>query len=121
MESEHGYHELKISMTNSMTFRGSLEVPPRTSKDSEFPQIAQEASHATGAGPRNAWPHGITFLAVHWHCEIAELMSADVAHAARIPGCRTLATGARCVADYHDDAATKSYRAARESPGAGII
>ena len=42
-----------------------------------------EALCASAAGPRDAWPRGITFISVH--CEITELMSADAAHAVRIP------------------------------------
>jgi hypothetical protein len=63
-------------------FDGSLQLPPRTAENSDIMQMAREAFNAA-AGPRNAWPRSIAFLAVH--CEIAKLMSADAAHAVRIP------------------------------------
>jgi hypothetical protein len=44
--------------------------------------MTSEALHAA-TGPRDAWPRGIAFLAVH--CEIQELMNADPVHAVLIP------------------------------------
>jgi hypothetical protein len=64
------------------TFRGSLEVQPRSAEDGDFLRMTRGAFHAA-AGSQDAWPRGIAFLAVH--CEIQELMSADPAHAVRIP------------------------------------
>jgi hypothetical protein len=61
----------------------SLEVPPQSAEDGDFLQMTSEAFHAA-AGPKDMWSRGIAFLAVH--CEIQELMSADPAHAVRIPG-----------------------------------
>jgi hypothetical protein len=63
------------------TFSGKLEVPPRAADDGDFLRMAREAFHAA-AGPRDAWPRGITFISVH--CDITELMSADAAHAIKI-------------------------------------
>jgi hypothetical protein len=45
--------------------------------------MTSEAFHASAAGPRDAWPRSIAFLAVH--CEIQKLMSADPAYAVWIP------------------------------------
>jgi hypothetical protein len=61
----------------------SLEVPPQSAEDEDFLRMTSKAFHAA-AGPKDVWPRGIAFLAVH--CEIQELMSADPAHAVRIPG-----------------------------------
>jgi hypothetical protein len=64
------------------TFSGKLEVQPWTANDGYYLCMAREAFY-TAAGPRDAWPCCITFISVHW--QIAELMSADTAHAVRIP------------------------------------
>jgi hypothetical protein len=44
--------------------------------------MATEAFYAAAGLPKE-WPRGITFIAVH--CEFTDLMSADAAHAVRVP------------------------------------
>ena len=55
-------------------FTGDMMLPPRTSDDCDLLQMATEVFNAA-AGPRDAWPEGITFLAVH--CDFKELNDVD--------------------------------------------
>jgi hypothetical protein len=109
-------------------FHSTLKLPPLTAEHSDVLQMATEAFYAAAGLPKE-WPRSIAFLAVHY--EITELMSADAAHAVRVPvrgflqasqsqvgkrGCRKLlhllGTGTCCAADY---AATKNLSASTEA------
>jgi hypothetical protein len=63
-------------------FHCTLKLPPLTAEHSDVLQMATEAFYAAAGLPKE-WPRGIAFLAVH--CEITDLMSADAAHAVRVP------------------------------------
>jgi hypothetical protein len=56
------------------TFRGLLEVPPRSAEDGDFLRMTSGAFHAA-AGPQDAWPRGIAFLAVHCETEVRSVSS----------------------------------------------